>query len=158
MIMVESGSKWMGGVKWLLLAGFFLAALGGSAWLGVSLAKKNLPDWVGEKVEVLKGDEIVIGAEEQMIYLAEKNQHIKDFFYKYSKERDRLEADADKANVRRLSAQVKIRVKRRDAGTVSVEVLSGPLNGEVFWMPVSQLKLKQKSEDLPLIKGERVKK
>lgn len=140
---------------WLIVAVLFLAALGGSAWVGICLAKKNLPEWVGKKVDVLRGDEIMIGGEGRMIYLAEKNQSIKDFYIRYKTENARMNADIDEAKVRSLSAEVKIRVKRRDAGTVSIEVLSGPLNGEVFWMPLSQLTQKKKSEDLPLIKDDK---
>lgn len=144
-------------MKWLLVAVLFSAALGGSAWVGVLLAKKNLPAWVGDKVEVLRGEEIVIGGEGRMVYLAEKNQIIKDFYSKHKTEGARLKADVDEAKVLRLSAQVMIKVKRRDAGTVSIMVLSGPLNGEVFWMPVSQLSQRKKGEDLPLIKADREK-
>ncbi len=153
--MLKSANKWIKGMKWLLVAVLFVAALGGSAWLGVSLAKKNLPEWVAEKVEVLRGDEIVIGGDGQMVYLAEKNQSIKDFYHRYQTDGARLRADVDQAKVRRLSAEVNIRVKRWDAGTVSIEVLSGPLNGEVFWMPLQQLVQEKKSEDLPLIKEDK---
>lgn len=96
----------------------------------------------------------MIGGEGQAIYVAEKNQEIKDFFNKYSTEAERAKADVDESDVRRLTAEVKVRLKRRDAGTASVEVLSGPLNGEIFWMPVNQLAKKQKGEDLPLIKDD----
>jgi len=133
----------------------FVSVLLGSAWTGISLAKKNLPDWVGEESGVLRGDELLIGGEGQMIYLAEENQRIKDFFNHYTTGDERLQADLDEAEVRLLSAEVKIRVKRRDAGTVSVEIMSGPLNGEAFWMPLSQLSQQKKTEDLPLIKDDK---
>jgi len=149
------GKKYVFCVWCFVCAVIFAAALFGSAWTGISLAKKNLPDWVGEESEVLRGDELVIGGDEQMIYLAEENQRIKDFFNRYTTVDERLQADVDEASVRRLSAEVKVRVKRRDASTVSVEVLSGPLNGEAFWMPVSQLSLRKKIEDLPLIKDDK---
>lgn len=153
--MTESGNKWAKGGGWLLAVALFVVALVGSAWTGISLAKKNLPDWVGEKLEVLRGDEVEIGVDGQMIYLAEENQKIKDFFNRYTTVEARLQADADKAQVRRLSAGMQVRVKKQDAGTLSIEVLSGPLNGEVFWMPVSQLAQHKEVEDLPLIKDDK---
>lgn len=146
---------WVKGVKWLIVAVLIVLALIGSAWTGISLAKKNLPDWVQEKSEVLKDDEFLIGSEGQMIYLAEKNQDIKDFFNRNRTDEKRAKADLDEINVRRLSAEIRVRVKKRDAGTVSVEVLSGPLNGEAFWMHFSQLMQYQKIEDLPLIKDDK---
>ena len=127
----------------------------GSAWTGVSLAKKNLPDWVQVKSGVLKNDEFLIGSEGQLIYLAEKNQDIKDFFNRYTTDEKRKKADLDEVNVRQLSAEIRIRVKKRDASTVSVEVMSGPLNGEAFWMHFSQLRQRKKVEDLPLIKDDK---
>jgi hypothetical protein len=102
-----------------------------------------------------EGDELVIGGDGQVIYLAEQNQRIKDFFIRYRSVEERLKADVDKAGVRRLSSEMKVRVNRRDAGTVSVEVLSGSLNGEAFWMPVTQLSAGKKTEDLPLIKNDK---
>ncbi len=152
--MAESGNIWMKGVKSLLLAALFIAAVVGSGWMGISLAKKNLPDWVGKKIMVLRGSEMVIGGEGQEIYLAEKNQSIKDFFNHYPSSEERLKADVDQAKVRRFTAEVNVRVKRRDAGTVSVEVLEGPLNGEVFWMPLEQLLQDRSGEELPLIKDD----
>ena len=151
----KSGKKYIHCVRCFAYVVLFVGALLGSAWAGISLAKKNLPDWVGEESGVLRGDELVIGAEGQMIYLAEENQRIKDFFNRYTTVDERLQADVDEAKVRRLSAEVKVRVKRRDAGTVSIEVMSGPLNGEAFWMPVSQLSQQKKIEDLPLIKDDK---
>lgn len=138
----------------MLLAALFIAAVVGSGWMGISLAKKNLPDWVGKKIVALSGTEMVIGGEGQEIYLAEKNQSIKDFFNQYPSREDRLKADVDKAKVRRFTAEVDIRVERRDAGTVSIEVLSGPLNGEGFWMPLEQLSQGGSGEDIPLIKDD----
>ena len=137
-----------------MVAVLFVAAMIGSALTGISLAKKTLPDWVGKEVGFLKGDKVEVGLEGQMIYLAEENQKIKDFFNRYTSDDDRLKADVDKAKVRRLTAGVKVRVKKQDAGPVSVEVLSGPLNGEAFWMHVSQLSQSKKIEDLPLIKDD----
>lgn len=153
--MGTSGDILMKSGKWLIVMVLFVAALVGGAWGGVSLAKKNLPGWVGDAPGVLRGDELVIGGDGQMIYLAEQNQRIKDFFIRYRGVDERLLADVDEAEVRRLSSEVKIRVNRRDAGTVSVEVLSGSLNGEAFWMPVTQLSAGKKTEDLPLIKDDK---
>jgi len=149
------GNKWLKSTKCLCGLLLFVVALMGGAWTGISLAKKNLPDWVGEELGLLSGDEVVIGGDGPMVYLAEKNQDIKNFFNRYTTVNDRLQADVDKADVHRLSSEVKIRVKRRDAGTVSVEVLSGPLNGEIFWMSLSQLSQRKKTEDLPLIKDDK---
>ncbi len=153
--MENTGNKWMRAVKWLSAGLLFVAVLVASAWSGISLAKKNLPAWAGDAPGALRGDELVIGGEDQAIYLAEQNQRIKDFFNRYRSVEERLEADADEAEVLRLTSEVKIRVNRRDAGTVSVEVLSGSLNGEAFWMPVTQLSAGKKTEDLPLIKDDR---
>lgn len=153
--MAKSGSKWTKGMKWIVVVVLFVGAMVGSAWTGISLAKKNLPDWVGEESVFLRGDEMEIGMEGQMIYLAEENQKIKDFFNRYTTVDERLQADVDEAKVLRLTAGVKVRVKKQDAGTVSIEVLSGPLNGESFWMPVSQLSQSKKTEDLPLIKDDK---
>ena len=152
--MGKPGDIWLKLGKWLIVTVFFLAALAGSAWTGISLAKKNLPDWVAEETIYLKGDEVEIGMGGRMVYLAEENQKIKDFFNRHTTVDERFQADADKARVRRLTAGVKVRVKKQDAGTISVEVLSGPLNGESFWMQVSQLSQSKKIEDLPLIKDD----
>ncbi|MCF6313204.1 MAG: hypothetical protein L3J39_12210 [Verrucomicrobiales bacterium] len=152
--MAKSGNIWIKAGSWIFLAAGLLAVLLGSAWLGVSLAKKDLPEWVGKSDVVLRGEKVMIGGGGEAIYVAEKNQKIKDFFNKYKTVEKRAKADIDASRVRRLTAEVRVRVKRRDAGTASIEVLSGPLNGEVFWMPVSQLVKKQKSEDLPLIKDD----
>jgi len=151
----KAGNKYVFCVWCLAGVMLFVLALLGSGWIGIVMAKKNLPDWVGEKAGVLRGDELVIGGEGHMIYLAEENQKIKDFFNRYQTVDERLQADVDEAIVHRLSVEVKIRVKRLDAGTVSVEIMSGPLNGEAFWMPVSQLSLRKKIEDLPLIKDDK---
>lgn len=153
--MEKTGNGWVGMVKWSSAGLLFVAVLAGSAWTGISQAKKNLPAWAGDAPGALRGDELVIGGDGQVIYLAEQNQRIKDFFIRYRSEEERLKADVDKAEVRRLSSEVKIRVNRRDAGTVSVEVLSGSLNGEAFWMPVTQLSAGKKTEDLPLIKDDK---
>ncbi len=152
--MGKSGNIWLKLGKWVIVTILFTGALAGSAWTGISLAKKNLPPWVGEPSGFLRGDEVEIGAQGQMVYLSEENQKIKDFFNRYSSVEERLQADLDKFKVRRLTAAVKVKVKKQDAGTVSVEILSGPLNGEVFWMQVSQLSLSKKGEDLPLIKDD----
>lgn len=153
--MEKKGNWWMGMAKWLSAGLLLLAVLVGSAWTGISQAKKNLPAWAGDAPGALRGDELVIGSDGQVIYLAEQNQRIKDFFIRYRSVEERLKADVDKAGVRRLSSEVKIKVNRRDAGTVSVEVLSGSLNGEAFWMPVTQLSAGKKTEDLPLIKDDK---
>jgi len=151
----KSGNNYIRYVRYLAYLGLFVFALVASAWTGILLAKKNLPDWVGEESGIVRGDELVVGGEGQMVYLAEENQKIKDFFIRYKTEDKRLRADVDEAKVRRLSAEVTIRVKRRDAGTVSIEVISGPLNGETFWMPLSHLSQQKKIEDLPLIKEDK---
>jgi len=126
---------------WLAAAGLFCGALIGSAKIGTNAGLARLPESArsGLNNEFPLNVEIVLGSDGEPVFLSRSVQALRDFFFIHPAADSRRAAETEATQLRRFVGEIRARTVRQDADLMNVEVRSGALNGDSYWVHVSQL-------------------
>ena len=117
----------------------FFVLLFWSASLGIRMAEEQLPESAKLPDGYPPGLSVVMGNGSNAVYLSSEPKALRDYFFTHRSSADRRQGDAEAVGIRRLFSDIEIRTLEQDADTVRVELMSGPLQGKVYWVHVSQL-------------------
>lgn len=122
-----------------VIAAAFLSALVGAAWLGVTAARRTLPEGLTPPAGPAVGEIVSLDASEEPLYLAASVQPLRDFFFSHQDADSRRDGDAEARDLRRVFEGLEVRIVDRDADALQVEVVAGPLAGLQAWVHQNQL-------------------
>ncbi len=126
---------------WVGSVALFCGALIGSAKVGTNAALARLPDSArsGLNNEFPLDVEIVLGSDGEPVFLSRSVQALRDFFFTHPAASSRRAAETEATQLRRFVGEIRARTVRQDADLMNVEVRSGALSGDSYWVHVSQL-------------------
>lgn len=132
---------------WVAATALFCGALLGGAKIGTNAGLARLPDSArrGFTNEFPLDVEIVLGSDGEPVFLSRSVQALRDFFFTHPAADSRRAAETEATQLRRFVGEIRARTVRQDADLMNVEIRSGALNGDSYWMHVSQL---PKSEEV----------
>jgi len=126
---------------WLAAAGVFCGALIGSARLGTNAGLARLPESArsGLNSDFPLDVEILLGSDGEPVFLSRSVQALRDFFFTHPAADSRRAAETEATQLRRFVGEIRARTVRQDADLMNVEIRSGALNGDSYWVHISQL-------------------
>lgn len=133
--------KGLRALSWIAAAAIFCAALIGSAKIGINAGLARLPESArsGLNGEFPLDAEIVLGSDGEPVFLSRSVQALRDFFFTHPAAESRRAAETEATQLRRFVGEIRARTVRQDADLMNVEIRSGALNGDSYWVHVSQL-------------------
>jgi hypothetical protein len=119
----------------------FIGAIVGAAFLGIAMAKRDLPESAGETVRAQYpvGIIVTVGQAGEPVYFASEIQKLRDYWFAHPSAAKRIEAGAEEAGIRKIEGIVEVRTLRQDADVVEVDVLTSDASGETGWIHLDQL-------------------
>ena len=123
------------------ISALFVFALVMSARVGTDAALARLPESARNGLNSdypLKVD-VVVGADGEPVFLSRSVQALRNFFFTHPAAEARRAAETEGRQLRRFVGEIRVRTVLQDADLMNVEVLSGALNGDFYWIHVSQL-------------------
>jgi hypothetical protein len=119
----------------------FIGAIVGAAFLGISMAKNDLPESEGEnaRAQYPVGIIVTVGQPGEPVYFAGEIQKLRDYWFANPSSEERDKAVARGAGIRKLEGKIEVRTLRQDADVVEVDVLTGDANRETGWIHLEQL-------------------
>lgn len=126
----------VGGTLLSVLA--FVALLGGSAWLGIRMGLRDLPDSARAVKGHPPGTVLTVGQGGEPLLFAAELQALRDFYFRHPNEDERRSVEIEGQQVRRVFGATRLRTVKQDADGVLVEIESGPFTGR-FWIHQAQL-------------------
>ncbi len=132
-----------GGIAALFVGALFLAAR-----LGTDAAWARLPESARQASAEAHpvNVEVVLGRDGEPVFLARSKQALRNFFFTHPHSEARRAAETESTGLRRFVGEIPVRTVRQDADLMNVEVLAGALNGDFYWLHVSQLPVVENEE------------
>jgi len=116
----------------------FLGLVYLAARLGVHMAKERVAPAARSAPAGPESGAITIGNPGNPVYLAESPESLRAFYAQFSAPGARASADLTDLGIRRLNSGVEMTILERQANSVRVRVISGPIAGAVYWVHHSQ--------------------
>ena len=137
----DAARKYIRGMAGLGIAGVFILAIMGSARLGTNAALSRMPEEArrGVSGDFSLGIDLVLGTDGEPVFLSRSVQPLRNFFFANPDPASRRAAETESTALRRFVGEIRVRTVRHDADLMNVEVLSGALNGDSYWIHVEQL-------------------
>lgn len=138
-------------LAWLASVALFCGALIGSAKMGTNAGLARLPDSArsGLNSEFPLDVEIALGSDGEPVFLSRSVQALRDFFFTHPSADSRRAAETESTQLRRFVGNIRARTVRQDADLMNVEIRSGALDGDWYWIHVSQLPRSAEAESKP---------
>lgn len=123
------------------IAAAFVGALVIAARLGTDAALARLPASARQGIAETHpvNVEVLLGRDGEPVFLARSKQALRDFFFSHPQAEARRAAETESSGLRRFVGEIRVRTVRQDADLMNVEVLAGALNGDFYWLHLSQL-------------------
>ncbi|NNE91154.1 MAG: hypothetical protein HKN23_05865 [Verrucomicrobiales bacterium] len=127
-------------IGWIFLPIGFIGLSIFAAKLGIAMGRADLPESAKVSTAYPVGIVVVAGRDGDPVFFAETVQELRNFYFQYPEIEQRREANLDgETKIRRVFGRVELATLKSDADGVQVQIRTGPLADEVYWIHKSQL-------------------